>query len=107
MGVMHGQQIAPSARVVADPRNVYHTVMNMPGAIGFVAASMLDRSTRTIALDGVRPGQRGANMNSYPLIAPVEFVSAQPPKGEFQAFVIWMLGPTGQAIERQFIMGIN
>jgi len=46
-------------RVLASPNGVLRFVFNVPGAIGYVRASEVDASVKTLRVDGRLPGEAG------------------------------------------------
>ena len=46
-------------RVLASPNGVLRFVFNVPGAIGYVRASEVDASVKTLRVDGHMPGEAG------------------------------------------------
>ncbi|HEX7979420.1 MAG TPA: hypothetical protein VF461_12520, partial [Gemmatimonadaceae bacterium] len=46
-------------RVLASPNGVLRFVFNVPGAIGYVRASEVDASVKTLRVDGHLPGEAG------------------------------------------------
>jgi ABC-type phosphate transport system substrate-binding protein len=46
-------------RVLASPNGVLRFVFNVPGAIGYVRASEVDASVKTLRVDGYLPGEAG------------------------------------------------
>jgi ABC-type phosphate transport system substrate-binding protein len=46
-------------RVLASPNGVLRFVFNVPGAIGYVRASEVDASVKTLRVDGHLPGETG------------------------------------------------
>jgi hypothetical protein len=45
--------------MLATPNGVLRFVFNVPGAIGYVRASEVDASVKTLRVDGRLPGDRG------------------------------------------------
>ena len=56
--VFTGEAIG-APRVLASPNGVLRFVFNVPGAIGYVRASEVDASVKTLRVDGRLPGEAG------------------------------------------------
>lgn len=51
-----------SPKVLASPNGVLRFVFNVPGAIGYVRASEVDASVKTLRVDGRLPGEAGYSL---------------------------------------------
>lgn len=96
--VMGDQKVSLVAVIMPGSQAVVDYVATHPAAIGYVSLSWVDSRVRALALDGVAPTPDSARDQSYPLLAPVLFLSLAEPQDELRAFYLFLIGPAGQEV---------
>jgi len=96
--VMGDQKVSLAAVIMPGSQAVVDYVATHPAAIGYVSLSWVDPRVRALALDSVAPTPESARDQSYPLLAPVYFLSLAEPQDELRAFYLFLIGPAGQEV---------
>jgi phosphate transport system substrate-binding protein len=96
--VMGDQKVALVAVIMPGSQAVVDYVATHPAAIGYVSLSWVDPRVRALAIDGVAPSPETARDQTYPLLAPLYFLSLAEPQGELRAFYLFLIGPEGQQV---------
>jgi hypothetical protein len=95
--VMAEQRLAITAVIVADDGAMVTAVANDPQAIGYLMFGALNDSVKAVSIDNQPPTPEAAVAQTYPLAAPLYFVSLEEPTGELRALLAWLQSPAGQA----------
>jgi phosphate transport system substrate-binding protein len=99
--VMGDQKVSLVAVIMPGSQAVVDYVATHPAAIGYVSLGWVDARVRALALDGVAPSPETARNQTYPLLAPVCFLSQAEPQDELRAFYLYLIGPEGQRVVAQ------
>jgi ABC-type phosphate transport system substrate-binding protein len=100
-------EMNPAAHLVTDPESMLLFVDSTQGSIGYVPNSSLNSTTKSIAVDGVRPTRQTAQNRTYPYIAQIVFVSTTEPQGRLRHFLDWTVSAQGQQVVRRYALGFN
>jgi phosphate transport system substrate-binding protein len=82
-----GVQIAGSAETQSSNGAVKSRVSTTPSAIGFLGMGFVDRSVKTVALNGVPPTLQNIKNGSYPATRPLYFYTSGQPTGAIKQFI--------------------
>jgi hypothetical protein len=103
--VLAEQRISINALIQPDDRSLLAAVAADPLAVGYsmmgTAASRQDRGptaeVKLLSIDGIVPTPATTADQTYPLTAPLYFLSPTEPQGELRAFLAWLQSDDGQA----------
>lgn len=95
--LMAEQRVSINAQVVTGNEALLAAVANDRSAIGY---SMMGSAAdvELLAIDDELPSPDTTSSQSYPLTAPLYFVSPAEPQGAPRAFLAWLQSPTGQTL---------
>lgn len=93
--LMAGVPIAASSLIAPDGESLRSEVLEEPGAIGFNMMGNAE-DMKILSIDGVTAIPTHTADQSYPLTAPLYFVSTGEPDGELRGFLAWLQSPEGQ-----------
>lgn len=93
--LMAGVPIAGSSLIAPDGESLRSKVLEEPGAIGFGMMGSVD-DVKVLTIDGVSAIPSHTADQSYPLTAPLYFVSTEEPEGDLRGFLAWLQSPEGQ-----------
>ena len=105
--VMGAQRLTLDALMMPSSETMLNFVALRPGAIGYaplaslVAPNALAQEgpkVRALAIEGVTPEASHFLSGDYPLTRPLYLIAFSEPQGELRNFVVWALGPQGQAV---------
>jgi ABC-type phosphate transport system substrate-binding protein len=94
--LMAGLPIAGSSSIAPSGQSLRSIVLKEPGAIGI---SMMGNAEEmnVLSIGGITAIPAHTADQSYPLTAPIYFVSIGEPDGELRGFLAWLQSPEGQA----------
>ncbi len=98
--LMAEQRVAITALIQPDDAAMRQAVAARPDSIGY---SMMGQSSdhanvRMLAIAGISPTSTTTASQTYPLSAPLYFVSRVEPQGELRAFLAWLQSEAGQIL---------
>jgi len=99
--VMHDALISASALVQDSTGAVRQIVATDPGAIGYISIVLLDRSVKSLRLNGAPATEAAIDSGAYPLVRPFLFVLPAQPDPRTQSFIRWVTGPEGRELARR------
>ncbi len=106
--VMKKKEITPAALVQDSNGSVREIVAGDPYSLGYISAGLVNRQVKALAIDGVRPTRENIKNHSYKLVRRFLLVSRVKPTGSCQAFLDFVLSPTGQKIlEKEGLVGVK
>ncbi len=88
--------IAGSSLIAPSGESLQSIVVQEPGAIGFSTMGSAE-DMKVLSIEGVTAIPANTSDQSYPLTAPLYFVSSGEPDGELRGFLAWLQSPEGQA----------
>ena len=96
--VLREARLAITAQILTSPAALQAAVAADGGALGVSLLGALDAGgPQLLTVDGVAPTTASVADQSYPLTAPLYFVSLAEPTGDLRAIVAWLQSPDGQA----------
>ncbi len=95
--VMAEQRVAITAQIQGSERAMKAAVAADPGAIGYGMMGDAGPNVATLLLEGVAANPTMTTSQTYPLSAPVYFVSLGEPTGLLRAWLAWLQSDAGQA----------
>lgn len=98
--IMAEQRVSITALVQPDDAAMQQAVVATPGSIGYsmMGQSSSQVSARMLAVAGISPTPATTANQTYPLSAPLYFVSLVEPQGELRAFLAWLQSEAGQVL---------
>lgn len=93
-----GSQITRLAETQASNGAVKNRVSTTPSAIGFLGMGFVDRSVRSIPVDGVQPSVATVRSGAYPLSRKLYFYTNGAPTGSLKQFLSLPSTPDGKRI---------
>ena len=96
--VMHEEPIAPSAETQASNGAVKSRVATTPTAIGFVGLGYVDRSVKSVAVDGVKASVQTVKSGKYPISRSLYMYTNGAPAGNVKKFIDLPKTPEGKKI---------
>jgi phosphate transport system substrate-binding protein len=96
--VMKEEPIAQGAETQASNGAVKSRVATTPTAIGFVGLGYLDRSVKSVVVDGVIPSVQTVKSGKYPISRPLFMYTNGKPAGNVKKFVELPKSPDGKKI---------
>ena len=93
--IMGRRPITPSALVIPGNQQMRDALTADPLAIGYLPASWLDDSVKSLTLDGVSHQWVALNTPGYPITLPLYFVTADQPSDEAAALLAFLSGANG------------
>lgn len=94
--VLAEQRLAVTAAIASSQADLLAAVAADPAAIGYATLSGLDSRVKALTLDGLAATPETTADQSYPLTAPLYWVSPAEPQGELRHFLAWLQSPAGQ-----------
>jgi phosphate transport system substrate-binding protein len=88
---------------ILHPSNgaVRTAVSTTPGAIGYLSFGYLDKSVKTLAVNGVEPTEANAASGEYPIVRPLNMLTKGEPTGVVKAWLDFILSSEGQKIVKE------
>jgi phosphate transport system substrate-binding protein len=98
--VLHGGELAPNTETADSNAEMRDRVRSTKGAIGYVGLEFLDRTTKTLRINGSLPYGLTVSSGAYPLSRPLFLLTNGYPKvgTPLHAFVTLYLTEAGQQI---------
>jgi phosphate transport system substrate-binding protein len=96
--VMNKTEIMAKAMVQDSNGAVRQLVADDPGAIGFISLGLVDKSVKSVALDGIMATREHVIDGSYGLSRPFLFVTLHEPEGLVKDFIDYVLSTKGQEL---------
>lgn len=98
--IMAEQRVAITALIQANDAAMRQTIAATPGSIGYsmMGQSSGNEGVRILAVAGISPTPMTTANQSYPLSAPLYFVSPVEPQGELRALLAWLQSEAGQIL---------
>jgi phosphate transport system substrate-binding protein len=96
--VMAEGRVAITALIAAGDAQMQAAIAADPGAVGYGMMGQLSAGVRAPAVEGVVPNPTMATSQTYPLSAPVYFVSKAEPTGAPRGLLAWLQSDEGQAV---------
>ncbi len=93
--VMDGQAITGSALVIPDSQIIPEIISRDPTSLGLTSMGTTNRNN-VLPVEGVIPHPETVLDQSYPLSAPLYFVSQNEPAGELRILLAWLQSEAGQ-----------
>ncbi len=82
-----GVQITRNAETQASNGAVKNRVSTTPGAIGFLGLGFVDRSVKSVAVNGIAPTIPSVKNGTYPVTRPLYFYTDGAPSGPVKQFI--------------------
>ncbi|MBI9048109.1 MAG: phosphate ABC transporter substrate-binding protein [Anaerolineaceae bacterium] len=95
------EPISENAILQQSNGQVRTTVATTPNTIGFLSFGFLDRSVKTVAIDGVEPTVENVKNGSYSIFRPLNMMTNGEPGELAKAFLDYIIGDAGQEIVGQ------
>jgi phosphate transport system substrate-binding protein len=89
---------APSMHTAVTAGDMAVTVIETPGAIGYVGFGNLESGLKMVAVDGILPSEETARNGSYPLIRPLLLLTGPLTQPLAHTFIDFALSDEGQYI---------
>lgn len=96
--VMAEGRVAITALIAAGDERMQAAVAADLGAVGYGMMGQLSDDVRAPAIEGVAPNPTMATSQTYPLSAPVYFVSKAEPTGAPRGLLAWLQSDEGQEV---------
>ncbi|HOC39349.1 MAG TPA: phosphate ABC transporter substrate-binding protein [Thermodesulfobacteriota bacterium] len=96
--VMGEKEMSMECLVQDSNGAIRQVVASDPRAIGYISLGLVDASVRAVNISGVEPNTKNIGNGSYTLVRPFLFVFSCEPVGPDQAFLKFVLSPSGQAL---------
>lgn len=96
--VMRKERIAREAIVEDSNGTVRAIVAQDLRAIGYISLGLVDRTVKSLALDGVEASDANILAGRYPLVRPFLFVTSGAPGPDARAFLDFILSDEGQEL---------
>jgi len=113
--VMGAQRLTFDALMMPSSETMLNFVALRPGAIGYAPLASLAAASaspearprvRALMVEGVAPEAPRFLSGDYPLTRSLYFIALSEPQGELRNFVVWALGPEGQAVAQSLGYGV-
>jgi len=99
--VMNKEKISDKVIIQSSTGSVRSTVAGDPNAIGFVSLSSMDKSVKSVKVDGVEASVENVKNGSYKISRPFLYLTKGEATGLSKAFIDYVLSPEGQDIMEQ------
>ena len=96
--VMGSDRVTLNAVVMPSAQAVVDYVAGHRNAVGYTSSALLSDNVRALAIEGILPDAASVRSGAYPLTRLVYLYAPEQVSPASQAFVDFVLGPTGQAI---------
>lgn len=96
--VMNKTEIMARAMVQDSNGAVRQLVADDPGAIGFISLGLVDKTVKSVSLDGIVATREHVIDGSYGLSRPFLFVTLKEPEGLVKDFIDYVLSTKGQEL---------
>ncbi|MEJ2751037.1 MAG: hypothetical protein P8183_24495, partial [Anaerolineae bacterium] len=97
--VLAEQRISINALIQPDDQSLLAAVAADPAAIGFsMMGTAVAANVHMLAIDAIPPTPATTAGQSYPLTAPLYFLSPTEPQGELRVFLAWLQSDEGQMV---------
>lgn len=97
--VLAEQRISINARIQPDNAALLAAVAADPSAIGYsMMGTAVTADVIMLSIDDIAPTPATTADQSYPLTAPLYFLSPIEPQGELRAFLAWLQSDAGQVV---------
>lgn len=99
--VLHKAKVTPRAQLQASNGAVIQTVSRNRYAIGYIGLGYLNRSVRTLTVNGVEATVATALSGAYPVARPLFMFTSGQPTGAAADFITFVVSKDGQALVRK------
>jgi ABC-type phosphate transport system substrate-binding protein len=97
--VLAEQRISINALIQPDDSSLLAAVAADPLAVGYsMMGTAVIGEVKLLSIDGIVPTPATTADQSYPLTAPLYFLSPTEPQGELRAFLAWLQSDVGQGV---------
>jgi hypothetical protein len=97
--VLAEQRISINALIQPDDQSLLAAVAADPAAVGFsMMGTAVTANVHMLAIDAIPPTPDTTADQSYPLTAPLYFLSPTEPQGELRVFLAWLQSDEGQMV---------
>jgi phosphate transport system substrate-binding protein len=101
-------RVRPDALLQASNQAVAQTVVQTPGAIGYIGMGYLTNSVKAVDVDGVKASNETVLSKEYPISRPLYMYTNGDPKGSVKEYLDFVKGKEGQKLaEEQGFVGLQ
>jgi phosphate transport system substrate-binding protein len=96
--VMGNAQITNTAILQSSNGALRMVVSTDPNAITFLSVGYVDKSLKSLSIDGILATDTNAQNGTYPIVRGLYFLTKLPATGLVKSFIDYCMGPDGQRI---------
>ncbi len=96
--VLNGAKVTPKSQLQASNGAVVQTVSKNRYAIGYIGLGYLNRSVKSLAVNGIQGSKETVLAKAYPVARPLYMYTNGQPKGDVAGFIRYVLSPAGQKL---------
>ncbi len=99
--VLKGAKVSPRAQLQASNGAIVQTVSKNKYALGYIGLGYLDKTVKTLTVNGVSASEKTALSKEYPVSRFLYMYTKGEPKGETAKYIKFVLSPAGQALVKK------
>ncbi len=99
--ILGKNRVTPRALLQASSGAVVQAVAKNKNAIGYIGYGYVDKSTKTVEVDGFAATPENALSGKWPIARELYLFTNGEPQGTAKAFIDFTLGPKGQALVKE------
>lgn len=96
--VMEKERVIPSALTVPSNGGLVQAVSTTEGALGYIALGYVDKSIKTLTVNGIKGSASTTLDGSYPISRPLFMFTNGWPEGDTLKLINYILSPAGQKV---------
>jgi phosphate transport system substrate-binding protein len=96
--VLNKAKVAPTAQLQASNGAIVQAVSKNKYAIGYIGLGYINKSIKTLSVNGVKASAKTAISKEYPVSRPLFMYTNGQPSGEAGKFIKFVLSPAGQKL---------
>jgi phosphate transport system substrate-binding protein len=99
--VLHKEKVTPRAQLQASSGAVVQAVSKNRYAVGYVGIGYVNKSIKTVKVNGVEANDKNALSGTYPIARPLYMYTDGEPKGAVASYLKFVKGSDGQKIVKK------